>query len=326
MGHSPRRLAYMGLVPVIKHYYFLRKVFHNENKKHPDLPMTPCRNEHLRILVRIMTGVFGAVLFAVCSCGISFALETQSAGNDGPASSVYRVSVCVNQIAFNEEAPKRFTVPAGASAAKFTLHRTGESESLFAGEIKNGVGDFSSWKADTSQGTYVVRVVDGEKVVGESFPFEAGPRRLQLALLQPMVDCMIDARSVVGTHPSAFNGAPWRHGSYYSHELASLVMLYLAFGEEIEKQPRQIDWPAERAKVLSAEFKLIPRGGDREMLEDTRRYFQKYDAPAKDAPDVVKLIHWGLGMTLVRPEIFDLWGQSPQCNKCGLNRRREWSE
>ena len=136
----------------------------------PVSKMFQCR--HHPVFSNLSATNFGAVRAAAFCCGLLVASEIPAAGVVGLVPSVSATPVCVNQIAVNEGAPKRFTVPAGGGAAKFTLNCTGESESLFAAEIKNGVGDFSSWKADTSEGTYVVRIVDGEKVVGESFPFE----------------------------------------------------------------------------------------------------------------------------------------------------------
>lgn len=266
---------------------------------------TTAKNLHQFVWLRWSSASLVAVLVTVCCDGLPHILLAQDASAVAVLTSVSRAPVCVNQIAFNDGAPKRFTVPAGCSSAKFSLHLANVDESLFTGEIKDCVGDFSSWNADASGGSYVVRVRDGDKVVGESFPFEVGPRRLQLSLLQPMVDCMIDARSVVGNHPSARKGAAWRDGTYYTHELASLAMLYLAFGDEIAAQPRQIDWLAEKRRVMDPGFNLVPTRGDRDILKDVKRYYNHFDPPVAEAPDVVKLMHWGVGMTLVRPELFD---------------------
>lgn len=213
--------------------------------------------------------------------------------------------VAVNQIGYNEGYPKRFTVPtATKEGVRFALKREGDAKDLFTGEIKNGIGDFSEWSPE-KEGNYTIHVEGGAMDAAESFPFAVGNRVFQKALLQPMVDFMIDARSVVGSHPSAYGGAAWRDGSYYTHELASLCMLYLAFPDEIGKMPRQIDWKAEKAKVLNPGFKFIRTRLDDGVLEATREYYTRFEEPADDAPDLVKLIHWGVGMTLTKPMLMD---------------------
>ncbi|WAC21091.1 discoidin domain-containing protein [Luteolibacter sp. SL250] len=215
--------------------------------------------------------------------------------------------VSVNQIAYNDGYPKRFTVPTAIKdGAKFSVRKAGsDKEALFTGDIRAGTGDFSAWNAGKDGGDYTIHVEGGGMDAEKSFPFAVGERALQKSLLQPMVDFMVDARSVVGTHPSAYGGAAWRDGSYYTHELASLVMLYLAFPDEISEMPRQIDWQAEQVRVLSPDFKWVPTRGDNHLLEAARYYYRHYEAPAADAPDAVKLIHWGCGMTMAKPKIFD---------------------
>lgn len=237
-----------------------------------------------------------------------FAVYPQPAAM-GEGLTFYRESkhlVCVNQLAYNDGYPKRFTVPtAPDEELHFTVNPKGSGEVVYSGKVMKGIGDFSAWHPRPEGGDYVIRVEGGSKEASESYPFEVGPGVLQRSLLQPMVDFMIDARSVVGTHPSAYGGAAWRDGSYYTHELASLVMLYLAFPEEIERMPRQIDWKAERTRVLDPGFSFTQTHMDGGFLQATRTYYTHFESPADDAPDVVKLIHWGLGMTLAKPQLMD---------------------
>lgn len=214
--------------------------------------------------------------------------------------------VSANQTVYNDGAPKRFTVPTAVrEGVKFSIRETGVEKPVFSGDVRNGLGDFSQWNAGGNGGSFVIHVEGGGLEPADSFPFEAGPRKIQRTLLQPLVDFLIDGRSVVGTHASGYGGAAWRDGTYYSHELASLVMLSLAFPEEIAKMPRQIDWEVEKAKVLSPDFRFVSSRGDRGIFEAVRFYYSHFEAPAEDAPDVVKLIHWGLGMTLAKPALFD---------------------
>lgn len=241
---------------------------------------------------------FCYLLFGVSA---SFAFDLAEGSESAPPH-----QVSVNQIAYNVGQPMRFTVPTAIEKeATFTLRKKDGDRVLHEGKTAQGIGDFSGWKPEADGGEYVIRVEGGGLEAGESFAFKAGPRALQLSLLQPMVDFLIDARSVVGSHPSAYGGAAWRDGSYYTHELASLVMLLMAFPEEIEKMPRQIDWKAEKAKVLDPAFPYVRTQMDGDFLVVARQYFTRFDPPADDAPDVVKLIHWGLGTTIVKPELMD---------------------
>jgi hypothetical protein len=68
--------------------------------------------------------------------------------------------------------------------------------------------------------------------------------------------------------------------------------------------PRQIDWAAEKARVLSPEFKIVKAAEDMGVMDAVRNYYQ-LEPPKADAPDVVKLIHWGAGYYLVNPATRD---------------------
>lgn len=223
-------------------------------------------------------------------------------GNAAPQAQVF-----VNQLAYNDGYPKMFTLPGSVGhGAKFTILEARTGRPVFEGQVKDSRGDFSKWNAGKEGGDFRIRLTGSDGAQGaESFPFAAGERQLQKSLLQPMVDFMIDARSIVGTHQSAYGGAAWRDGSYYTHELASLITLCLAFPEEIGAMPRQIDWEAEKAKLLAPDFKLIETRGDIGMLEAAKSYYSRFEGPVAEAPDVVKLIHWGCGMTMALPEMFD---------------------
>jgi hypothetical protein len=94
------------------------------------------QSRHRSVFVNLSATNFGAVRAAACCSGLLVASEIRAVEAGGLASSISAIPVCVNQIAVNEGAPKRFTVPASVGTAKFTLHRTGESESMFSGEIK----------------------------------------------------------------------------------------------------------------------------------------------------------------------------------------------
>lgn len=233
-----------------------------------------------------------------------------------------RYHVSVSQLGYNADAPKRFTVPnAEAEGVTFLVRKAEGGEPLFKGVVKGGVGDFSEWKAEGLSGDFVIQVEGKALQSGKSWPFAVKPELIQKSLLQPAVDFMIDARSGVGTHASAYGGTAWRDSSYYTHDLASLVTLLLAFPEEIAKQPRQIDWAADKAKVMTPDFTMTKERNDTGALEAMRSYYERFEPPAADAPDVVKLIHWGLGMTIVKPRVDD-----PSGDPLGERVHSQWVE
>lgn len=123
---------------------------------------------------------------------------------------------------------------------------------------------------------------------------------------QAAVDFLIDSRSVVGTHPSAYGCCPWRDGTYYDAILPALVLFQRADPARIATIPRQIDWHAEKKRVLGPDFKFDAKNPCSEgVMDSVRKYYTEIELPADDAPDVVKLIHWGAGFYLVNPATKD---------------------
>ncbi len=80
------------------------------------------------------------------------------------------------------------------------------------------------------------------------------------------------------------------------------MTLWLADRAFLEALPRQIDWHAEKARALAPDFPFDADNKHSEgVMEAVRRYFNEIEPPAADAPDVVKMMHWGLGYYLVKP-------------------------
>ena len=71
-------------------------------------------------------------------------------------------------------------------------------------------------------------VAGGSLKSNVSDPFRIDSAWMEQVCMEQAVRFMVDARSVVGTHPSAYGGSPWRDGTYYSYEVPSLVLLYLS--------------------------------------------------------------------------------------------------
>ena len=116
------------------------------------------------------------------------------------------------------------------------------------------------------------------------------------------MDSLIDSRSVGGTHPSAYGGCPWRDGNFYDAVIPSLVLFYLADPSRIAAMPRQIDWQADKNRVLDPAFQFDAKNPEcNGVMEAVHKYYTELDPPASDAPDVVKLIHWSAGYYLMKP-------------------------
>ncbi|MEO5715122.1 MAG: hypothetical protein ABIT37_16710 [Luteolibacter sp.] len=215
----------------------------------------------------------------------------------------------VNQIGYATLQSKRFTAPLSPNGTPFMVRRENDPQPLYRGEIRGNIGDFSTFQPAASSAHYVVEIRGGELTPGTSDPFLIRPDIWREQYWQPAVDFFIDSRSVTGTHPSAFGGCPWRDGNYYDAVIPSLVMLYLADPDRIAAMPRQIDWEADKKRVLGPAFHYDAENPESAgVMEAVSKYYTELDAPSPDAPDVVKLIHWGAGFYLMKPVTRDPMG------------------
>lgn len=172
---------------------------------------------------------------------------------------------------------------------------------LAHGIIKNQVGDFSNFNPAATPDHFIIEVTNPASPAAVSDPFLISTNLYQEQFWKPAVDFLIDARSAVGTHPSAYGGCPWRDGTYYDAIIPALVLFYLSDPDAVKAMPRQIDWEAEKARFTAPSFKFNDKDpGAKGFMNSVRAYYD-LDAPAAEAPDVVKLIHWGAGFYLVNP-------------------------
>jgi len=207
--------------------------------------------------------------------------------------------LAVNQIGYETARAKRFTAPKAADGTPFTVRPAAGGDALFEGVIRAGVGDFSAFRPADSPTRYVVELTGAAPAVSD--PFLVRTDLYHQQFWQPAVDFLIDSRSAVGTHASAYGGCPWRDGTYYDAILPALVMFYLADPAAVRAMPRQMDWAADKARVTAAGFGFTEKDpGGKGFMNSVRAYYD-LEAPAADAPDVVKLIHWGAGFYLVNP-------------------------
>jgi hypothetical protein len=235
---------------------------------------------------------------------LSLSLTTGGAlAAEDPALSA--LPIAVNQVGYVTDQPKRFTAPKSEDGTRFAIRLQEGGSPLFRGEVKGGIGDFTSFEPQDSNRKYTVEI-EGKgapNVISDPFLIRAG--LLQEQYWQAAVDFLIDSRSAVGTHASAYGGSSWRDGTYYDAIIPSLVLFYLADPQRVSAMPRQIDWAADKKRVSAPDFKFIDKDpGAKGFMKPVLAYYQ-LEAPAADAPDVVKMIHWGAGFYLVNPKTKD---------------------
>ena len=233
------------------------------------------------------------------------ALGLQDVGEGKTETETYNINfkqhqIGVNQIGYFRDRPKRFTAPLSADGTEFELREQGRAKIVYRGFIQGGLGDFSSFKPNDSDARYVIDLRGGELDSNTSDPFLIRENLAQEQYWQTATDFLNDVRSVVGTHPSAYGGCGFRDGTYYDAIVPSLVLFYLSDPEFIDSMPRQIDWEAEKARVTARDFVYIRDAAGPGVMDAVRGYYG-LEAPNPNAPDVVKLIHWGAGYILMKP-------------------------
>ncbi len=176
------------------------------------------------------------------------------------------VPLYLNQSGFNLGKPKRFTAPTLTDGTKFIVRSAKGGAALAQGTLRNHVGDFSSFNPEGTD-EYVVEA--GGLV---SVPFRIGQWWMERVTYQDSVDFMIDSRHYVGNEKVACPGSfGWRDDHHFGWELHTLVPQYLSNPSAYERMPRQVRY------VKPTDPKL----------------WGALEPPSENAPDLVKLIHWG---------------------------------
>jgi hypothetical protein len=242
-----------------------------------------------------------AVLWRRCVVAGALTAVAPIASAAQPAAAKTHV-VAVNQVGYLTAQPKRFTAPLSPDGSTFALRARGADAVLFRGTIRGNLGDFSAFRPADAPSDYVITVDGGDLAPGASEPFAIRADLWREQFWPAAVDYMVDIRSVTGTHPSAYGGGAYRDSTFYAFEAPSLIMLYQAAPKLVDRMPRQIDWAADKARVLAPDFPFDPKNPESDgVLDAVRRYYTDVPPPSASAPDVVKLIHWSLGYILMRP-------------------------
>ncbi len=174
--------------------------------------------------------------------------------------------IYLNQSGFNLGKSKRFTAPTLPDGTPFEVRPATGGAAVLTGKLSQQIGDFTAFNP-TGEREYVV--VAG---TNSSVPFRIGPWWLERVTYQNAVNFMVDSRHYVGNDRNACQGSfGWRDDHHFGWELHSLVPQFLSNPSAYERMPHQIKYekPA-NPKLWGA--------------------LQPY---RDDAPDVIKLIHWG---------------------------------
>ncbi len=177
------------------------------------------------------------------------------------------VFVFLNQSGFNSGAPKRFTAPLAADGATFEIFAAeNPAKAVFAGAVKGCIGDFTAFEPKDDR-EYFVQVGENRSV-----PFRVGDWLLERTTYQQAVNFMIDSRHYVGNDRNVCPGSfGWRDDHHFGWELHTLVPQWLSNPDAYRNMPRQVACEAPTDPGL----------------------WGKLEPPKEDAPDLIKLIHWG---------------------------------
>jgi len=180
--------------------------------------------------------------------------------------------IYLNQSGFNLGKPKRFTAPTLPDGTFFQVVNRVAGKVVHEGTIEKHIGDFSDFNPQSAD-EFVVKAGGFT-----SFPFRIGHGWFERVTYQNAVNFMIDSRHYVGTYKKPCVGSfGWRDDHHFAFELRTLVPQYLSNPVAYERMPSQITYPKPQRGLWGA--------------------LQPYQ---EDAPDVVKLIHWGADVTVTQ--------------------------
>jgi len=194
-------------------------------------------------------------------------------GNDITLSHIIPIpEIYLNQSGFNLGKPKRFTAPTLPDGTPFGVHPADGGDPLFTGVINGHLGDFSAFNPESPR-EFVIKAGDQTSV-----PFTIGLWQFERIVYQRAIDFMVDSRHYVGNYTEPCPGSfGWRDDHHFAWVLRTLVPQYLSNPAAYERMPRQITYAEPQAGLWGA-----------------------LDPYKEDAPDIVKLIHWGADITVTQ--------------------------
>lgn len=187
--------------------------------------------------------------------------------------------VFLNQSGFNTGAPKRFTAPLAEDGTRFDIVPASGGEPVFSGVVERHIGDFTGFEPGDDR-EYIVEVGESRSV-----PFRIGDWLLERITYQPAMDFMIDSRHYVGNDRHVCGGSyGWRDDHHFAWQLHTLVPQWLSNPDAYRRMPRQITYEAPTDPKL----------------------WGRLEPPSPDAPDIIKLIHWGADIIVTQGTTHEL--------------------
>lgn len=212
--------------------------------------------------------------------------------------------ICANQVTYNLNQPKAFTVPTAKTDLHYTIVEAGTGLQVYEAFLKNKKGVFSDFNPDDAEGkSYIIQIEGDGFPMASSYPFWIGEHKVQENAYQITTDFFTDVRSMVGTHRSAYGGSAWRDGAYYTYEVPSMVMMYLSNTRIFKEMNTTLDWEKEKKYVLSESYNKQGKDqrNDKYALSTVKSIYADYPSPSQDAPDLIKNILFGTLWNLTQP-------------------------
>ncbi len=184
--------------------------------------------------------------------------------------------ILVNQSGYNLGKSKRFTAPYTPDNTPFLIQNTRTPKVEFQGKVQSNVGDFSQFNPQSSD-EFVIKI---DTIT--SHPFRVGPYWLERVTYQNMIDFMIGARHYVGTTDQIRQlSFAWRDGDFFNWALQGLIAQYLSNPEAYNRLEKKITYVDNSSLPAAYQGK-----------------WGKLERYSKDAPDIVKLIHWDVDVKI----------------------------
>ena len=181
--------------------------------------------------------------------------------------------VFVNQSGYNTFKPKRFTAPISEENAQFYIRRMETKDTVYSGKMNGLIGDFSDFDPLFEE--------ECEILVGDesSWPFSVGMWWLERVTYQLAIDFMIQSRHYVGNTSLVRNKSyAWRDDHHFAWTIRTLVPQFLSNPDAYLRMPKKVTYvPADNRKLWGA--------------------LEPFD---EEAPDIVKLMHWGADVILAQ--------------------------
>lgn len=211
-------------------------------------------------------------------------LATSAAATTGPAGPP---PPFVNQLGYDRDEAKRFTLPGVADGTPFTIRRLSDGVVVFSGTVRRERGDFTAFNPASDVGDYVVAVTGRPS----SDPFRVRANLFATTSSRLGYQFFIDVRG--GFTPdlspaNATGGGPSRDGGGATLETVFMGLLYASnpslfdrWNNELRYEVREHDEPM---------YAMVPPGEGPPALPTTEAERKAADRLA--IPDILKLTHW----------------------------------